>query len=563
MKLLRLFALLAVLVALAVPGVAGAEPESPSAFVISPNPAFPGETVTFQFNLDGLDFGNGGPYSLCFYSTLLSAQTYTFPASFASAQGDTWTLQTGSGSCLASGNLRARYTTTDTNGDFGDTLTFNVAVGGAAPAATVSDAWQIRQYDGASETTPRAAASVQWIVAPTIYVANDAAACGSNTPCLTGTGALNRAIDGVSDPAGIGTPGVVTVLGAYNLGGGVTADLAAAKEVTVSGGVGAAVVNSGACVNAMLSAADAGAVLNVEDLTLNGSCVSGQRTAGVLTSAGSTHVRNVNLQNFTGSGHVGIRATGGTVVVEGSAFSGNEAALDGNGGVLYAFANNVTTNLGASAATNVESDDNVRCNYWNSYNVAGGDSAVQFEERLGSPASTYVEGAGALTLGRASLAAGTGSRVIVNLGRSTSAPPFGNGTVTGLGSLTSDFFVVCLARNGSARGDLTVTADNVTPGATGHRLYHIASTVDCSPSTNMACWDYTGQSGASAGASLLDSTPGEGHFVLGNEVDPTAITISSFTANGSVHTTSLWLLLVTAACVPAGIWLWRRRRAIR
>ncbi|HTP07319.1 MAG TPA: hypothetical protein VMP08_03665, partial [Anaerolineae bacterium] len=374
-----------------------------------------------------------------------------------------------------------------------------------------------------------------------------------------GTSALNRALDGVSDPAGTGTPGVVTVLGAYNLGGSVTADLTTAKEVTVNGGVGASIVNSGACANAMLNNANAGAVLTVENLALNGSCVGGQRTAGILTSAGNTSVRNVNVQNFTGNGNVGLSAAGGTVVVEGSTFSGNQAALDGNGGILYAFANNVITNLGASAAINVEAGDNVRCNYWSSYNVSGGDSVAQFEERLGSPASTYIEGSGALTLGRASLAAGTGSRVIVNLGRSISAPPFGNGTVIGLGSLTSDFFVVCLARDGSVRGDLTITADNVTPGPTGHRLYHITSTIDCSPATNTTCWDYAGQSSTLAGAALVDSTTNDGHFVIGNQVDPTAIAVSSFTASGSSHTNGLWLALLVAASLLLGVWLWRRR----
>ncbi len=556
MKWLRLCVFTALLAALVAPGAAFAKPAAPTAFTISPSPAFPGETVTFTVSIFGM--GTSGTYRLCFYSNGTSGQTYTFPATIVAM--DTWVLQAGSTGCFGPG-FRARYETNTNNGGFfGDTLTFNVGVSGPAPTSTVTEAWVVMQYDGTTQLPPSLPANVQWLVASTVYVANDTTTCGSNTPCLTGTGALNRAIDGVTDPAGAGSPGVVTVLGTYNLGGSATADLTTAKEVAVNGSSGASIVNSSACANAMLSNGNAGAVLSVQNLTLNGTCVSGQRTAGVLTTAGSTNIRNVSVQNFAGSANVGIQAGGGTTVVEGSTFSGNQTALDGNGGILYAFANNVTTNLGLDAARNIDTGDNVSCNYWSSYNVSGSVGAVQFEERLGSPVSTYIEGTGALTLGRASLAAGTGNRVIVDLSRNTSTPPFGNGTVIGLGSLTSNFFAVCLARDGTVRGDLTIAADNVTPGLLGHRLYYITNTADCSPSTNTACWDYTGQSSMTAGAALTDTMGNAGHYVIGNQVDPTAIVISNFTASGSATANSAWLILLGTASMLAGVWLWQRRR---
>ena len=434
--------------------------------------------------------------------------------------------------------------------EFGDTVSFSFVV----PTGTSTEIFRLRQRNATAQVGGSNRTLTVNSIGATVYVANDSASCGSYSPCLTGPGALNIAVDSVTGP------GDVFVLGDYLMSPNAAADLTTAKTVTISG-VGAASINMAAGICSGAVVVNNSGALTIQNLAFDGTCASGNRTAAIRNDAGTLNVRNVTVRDFAGSGS-GVAAAGGTVVVEGSAFSGNQAALDGNGGALYAFANNVTTNLGASAATNVETDDNVRCNYWTSYNVSGGDSAVQFEERLGSSASTYVEGAGDLTLGRASLAADTGSRVIVNLGRSTSAPPFGNGTVTGLGSLTSDFFVVCLARDttGSVRGDLTIDADNVTPGLTGHRLYHIASTTDCSPATNTACWDYTGQSSASAGASLLDPTDNGGHYVIGNEVDPTAIAISSFTANGSASTNSVWPALVAAASVLAGVWLWRRRR---
>jgi hypothetical protein len=221
-----------------------------------------------------------------------------------------------------------------------------------------------------------------------------------------------------------------------------------------------------------------------------------------------------------------------------------------------------------NAATNIKATDNVRCNYWNNYNIAG-TGAGQYEQRLGAPVSTYIEGAGALALGRASLAAGTGSRVIVNMGRG--AQPFNNGTVLGLGAQTSDFFAFCRSRDGSALGAITVTSDPVGAGTDGHRLYQIAATTECSPSTNTACWDLAGTESSSAvsiaGATSAALSPEsgferEGHYVIGNQVDPTAIAVSSLTASPA-QTNQAWWLLVAPAILLAGFWLWRRQSQAR
>jgi hypothetical protein len=311
------------------------------------------------------------------------------------------------------------------------------------------------------------------------------------------------------------------------------------------------------------------ATVSVRNLTIDGSCGSGSRTNGIVVSGGSTNVKNVVLRNFT-SGN-GLQTTGGAAVVEGSTFSNNYVALDADAGTLYAFANSILTNVALDAATNVKTTDNVKCNYWASYSIQGsaaaGGAADQFEKRLGARVSTYSEGTGALVLGRANLAAGTGSRVIVNMGRST--PPFNNGTVLGLGAQTSDFFAFCLARDGSDLGAMTVTSDPVAAGANGHRLYQIANTTECSPSTNMACWDLAGTalssavSAPGAASAVLSPESGyaqEGHYVIGNQVDPTALAVSDFTA--TVHQfNQLWLLLAALALLSAGVWSWRRVQA--
>jgi hypothetical protein len=559
MKWLRLLSLTTLLLALVAPGAAWAAPTVVNSFTISPNTTYAGNAVTFQVNFTVASADVLTRNTLCFFY-----QDGSYDATFAalgpvmSGLGDSYSpsVQATAGSASTdcaglTGYKILEYSTpaADQFSDGGDQLSFSFVV----PAGATTQIFRLRQLNAASTIVGvmNATLTIQ-VLGNQIYVANDVAGCGSNSPCLTGPTALNAALDGVS------SPGDVIVLGNYLISPNTPADVTAVKTVTISGAGGASVsMAAGVCSGATI--VNNGGALTIQNLIIDGTCASGNRTAAISNVTGTLNVRNVTIRNFTGSG-IGIAATGDTTIVEGSTFSGNQTALDANGGTLYAFANNVTTNLGLNAAANIETGDNVRCNYWSSSSISGGDSAAQFEARLGSPVSTYIEGTGALSLGRASLAAGTGSRVIVNLGRSTSAPPFGNGTVIGLGALTSDFFAVCLARDGTVRGDLTIVADNVTPGPTGHRLYHITTTTECSPSTNTACWDFTGQSSTSAGAALTDSTANEGHYVIGNQVDPTAIAISSLSANGSSQASGAWLVLFTVASVLSGIWLWLRRR---
>ena len=307
-----------------------------------------------------------------------------------------------------------------------------------------------------------------------------------------------------------------------------------------------------------------GNTLTVQNITLDGTCSAGSRSAGVWSTTGGTTtvVKNTALHDFTGSGNTAVEVSNGTLVVEGNTFANNQTAMEGTGGTLYAFANNVTTNNGTNAATGVtDGVDNVKCNYWGSASI---DNSAQFAERLGSPVSSYVEGPGALSLGQASLAAATsGNQVLINLGRSTSNPPFNNGTTSGLGALASDFFAACLSRDGSGVGAISVTADSVTPGTAGFRLYEITDVLDCSPSTNTACWDYDGASGTTPGATLTDPSPSEGHFVIGNQMDPTVITLRSLTAesdNGPIWALLIGVMFATIALLVGRAVLYRRQR---
>ncbi len=557
MKPRLLVALIALALVLSLAGGVLAAPSVLNLFTISPSTAYVGDTVTFtiDFSVATADIAAENTFCLYFvdvdYSTPLNGVN-----NLVSTLGDTYVQSdtTGpnatNGTCPAvAGQYVTRWSITDPidDAEFGDTISFSFAV----PTGAANESFRLRQRNATVQVSGSNKTLTINSIGSTVYVANDATSCGSNSPCLTGPSALNTALDSVA------SPGDVFVLGDYLMTPGTSADLTTVKTVTLSG-VGSASVNMAAGTCSGAAVVNNGGTLTVQNLAIDGTCASASRSAALRNDAGTLSVKNVTVRDFASSG-IGVAAAGGTVVVEGSNFNNNNVALDGNGGTLYAFANNVNTNTSLNAATNI-GGDNVKCNYWNSYNI---NDATQYEKRLGSPVSTYIEGTGALTLGRADLAAGTGNRVIVNMGRGT--PPFNNGTVLGLGAQTSDFFAFCLARGGTALGNITVTSDAVAAGATGHRLYRIDDTTECSPSTNMACWDHTGatSAGGAVSAVLAPTASNEGQYVIGNQVDPTAITLSDLNAT---TTPTPWPLVLAAAIVVAAmlaLGLVLRRRAVK
>ncbi len=504
------------------------QPNTISTFTLTPSTAYPGDTVTAHFDFTVANADLGSPNVFCIYYTN-SVFDNAPSGNKTSNLGDVYSADwDGVTDCPDSGALREWKLSTaapDAGAEFGDFIEFTFTV----PAGAASDTFRLRQHNTDPTVLPPVSgvnlALTIGAFGSTIYVANDAAGCGGNTPCLTGPGALNQAIDSVAGP------GTVFVLGAYLMSPNTPADLTTAKTVTVAGAGGSTInMAAGTCSGAALAVNNAGAALTVQNLTLDGTCAAGNHSTAIQASAGALNVSNVTVRDFGGTG-IGVQASAGTVVVEGSTFLNNNTALDGTGGALYAFANNVNTNTSANAATNVGADDNVKCNYWASYNIAGA-GAAQYEQRLGSGVSTYIEGAGALTLGRAALPNTGSNHVLVNLGRDTANPPFHNGTVAGLGALVSDFFVACTSRGGTDAGAISVQADNVSPASGGLRLFRIQNTADCSPSTNTACWSYDGVSSIVAGATLTALAANEGHYVIGNGTDPTAVTLRDLSANG-------------------------------
>jgi hypothetical protein len=329
----------------------------------------------------------------------------------------------------------------------------------------------------------------------------------------------------------------------------------------------------GTCSGAMIDNNGSG-TLTVTGLTIDGTCGSGYRSAGILNSGSGTTLVKDNrntIQDFTGTGNAGVEVSSGTIIVSGNTFTNNDRAMEQSGGTLYAFANNITSTSGSNAAVRSSGTYNVKCNYWGSATISGFGS--DYDERLGAKVSSYTEGSGALTLGNASLASGTGSQVLINLGRDTSNPPFNNGTTSGLGALVSDFFAACSSRNGTSVGTITITGDSVSPGAEGFRLYEIMDAADCSPADNTACWDYAGAVDGdgnptgnahctTTGCSVTDENTSEGHFVVGNGEDPTLVTLENISISSSSGNTWLPFVLLagSVALVGGAVGFLRKRR---
>lgn len=542
----------------------GDAPSTLTSFSINPSTAYYGDQVTFTVGYRiGATAANQATWDnvICFYYQDAGWNSL-WPAVATSARGEPHDLiyagaEGGAGTeCddLGFGGQVAEYYE---NGFgtaarlFGDTLTIQFNLPAVSPPATGSHNFDMTQEEGNAcyggcSPVDGASASITVASSPTdVYVSNTAG-CGGNSPCYTGNSALQSAFDAVTNG------GTVSVFGTWSQGGSNLAQLTGSKSVTLTGFNTPRIENGGGtCSGAMIDNTGSG-TLTVTTLTINGTCGSGLRTTGILNSgSGTTNIQGVTVQAFTGSGNAGAVVSSGTLVIEGSTFSNNQTAMKQNGGTLYAFANNITSNVGSSAAVyTAGASYNLKCNYWNSFAIDATYS-VSYAKRLGAPVVSYVEGTG-LTLGAASLADPTsGSQVLVNLGRNTVNPPFNNGTVVGIGALASDFFGACLSRDGSGPGAITIESDNQVPGATGFRLYEITDATQCSPSDNTFCWDYQNVSCNTAACSVTDPTPTEGDFVVGNELDPTAVQLVNLTAN---PTRDIWLpaLLALGALLLIG-----------
>jgi hypothetical protein len=324
------------------------------------------------------------------------------------------------------------------------------------------------------------------------------ATCGGNSPCYSGSSAIQTALNSVT------SGGVVHVLRNHT----TNTSLTCTGNVTLSGASGATITWNG-------GAGDLFTANNCA-MTIKGfSSLDGGSTASAFAATGTGTVTAYanNLNNLTG------------------AYTGSGTPLIGH-------------------------------NYWGTQTYSApaptGMPAAEWLKRMGAPVTSYAEGSGGASLGSATLTGGSGVAVITTLGRGTASAPFANGVAGHMDAMCSEFYdYFTLGGGGSWTLHLPVDASPagcVTNTLNQNRMLKITDITQCAP-TDSACWDaipgvsHVGSDLTLAGltAADLDGT----HFVANdfNGKTPTAIGLSFF--GRSVETSNLWWMLVLAAGVFA------------
>jgi hypothetical protein len=330
-------------------------------------------------------------------------------------------------------------------------------------------------------------------MAAEVYADPSDATCGGNSPCYSGSGAIQSALNSTA------SGGVVHVLNNHT----ANASLTCAGNVTLSGASGATVTWNGA----------AGSLFTANNcaMTVKGLSLDGGSTASAFTAIGT--------------------------------------------GTLTAYANNLTHFTGAYTGSGTPSiGHNYWGTQVYSAPAPAGMPAAEWLKRMGAPVSSYAEGSGGASLGSATLTGGTGIAVIVNFGRGTANAPFTNGVAGHVDAMCSAFYDY-FTLGGSGSWTLHLPVDATPAGCVDNtlnqnRMLRITDIAQCAP-TDSACWHavpavtHTGSDLALAGltAADLDGT----HFVANDTGGgtPTAIGVSLFGRN--IETSNLWLGLVLAA----------------
>ncbi len=297
---------------------------------------------------------------------------------------------------------------------------------------SVTGEWRIKATDFAS---PDAGILQKWclnisLASNNVFTHPTDPSCGGNTPCFSGSGAIQQAINAAADG------GRVNILGSQT----INSPLTCVNNVIVSGSADMTSSITWTGGTGSLFVAETGCSLTVKGLTIDGANQTSAFTAN--GSASITAYAN-NFSNITGSY---------------------------NGTGTPAIGHNYWGTSAADAAT------------------PAGMPVSEWPKRLGAPIQNWGDGEGSAAVTSASLSGGTGTAVIVDLG---TTPPFGNGVSGYSEKMCSPYFDFFLL-NGSGTwtasipvaGGTNCTDNTLTP----KRLYTIGEIANCSPSTNGACW---------------------------------------------------------------------------
>jgi subtilisin-like proprotein convertase family protein len=378
--------------------------------------------------------------------------------------------------------------------------------------------WNLQIADRASADT---GTLQKWCLAatftspPVVYAHPSDATCGGNTPCYSGSTAIQQALNDVA------SGGQVIVQSSHS----VNASLLCAGDVTIAGTSGAGITWTGGAGD-LFTAQNCN--LQVKGLTLNG---GGTATIFDQLGTGTVTAYANNISNF--------------------------AAADAGVGTPQIGHNYWGTNDPAAPAPT-------------------GMPAAEWPKRLGALIAHWAEGTGSAMLvtgvNTATLSGGGGIAVLVSHGRGQANAPFGNGVAPYVNQMCSDFYDL-FTINGSGTWTAQIPVDNAancnTNTLTPKRVDWITALAACSPATNTACWNAIDPTRINvSGQNLLIGSLTVGElggtpFVAGdiNGLDPTAIRLTQL--NGQSSTALPWLPLgvLIAIGLSVGLLALKRRQA--
>ena len=624
----------------------GDAPETINSFTLSPNPAYVGQAVTYTIQFDG---SGGTRNTICLYY-----QDGTFQApidgvgDLTSGLGDTYIQEDGSGSPESTTNCGGvsgyyvnEWTVSTANGFLGggDQIQFTIII---PNTSTGNKMFISQQYNTGLINTLNTTLTID--SSSTIYIGNASADCGGNSPCYTGTSALQDAINALPSPGG-----TVIVGGQYRSGGANVST----QDVTLQPLDSAAELRAdGSCGGGAPIVLNSSGNLTIDGLTLNGTgapagCSDGvlvtgsssgdlafQNSAvatswasdGVEISSGASGSFSFSNSTFSNNGSDGISAEGtvsvadctfsgnttngvsvnsGTATIEDSVFSSNgygvylnsgTLTLSGNdfdsntnygftvaGGSAVAYANNFSGNNGGGFQAYVQDLNDAAKNWWGSYsNSSVGPTtdntnsyAAGWDARLGSDVEDWESGNGSATLGNAAMSGGSGTAVIIDLGRASSNAPFGNGVPPYVNQACSPFYDFYDLDGGTETWTVQLPIDTSTDCVSNVRNNEVAFYIpagtydtDCNTANNPACWDRIDASAITVdGDNLLISMSGNdlsGTHIVGGDssgaYDPTLITLESVSASSSSNPWVPFGLLVASVALVSGMVAYLRKR---
>jgi hypothetical protein len=507
--LLRWIILLALLTGLT--GVAYAQaPELVENTTITPNPVVQGGTVYI--------------YSELTYNTPNATVRLCVPADWTnqatlngltptSTLGEGWSAGAAAPATTINGVsvICADYATTTAAVGF-DAVEWSFAVSGSA---AIGASRPVRVWLTAGNLTnpplQTLFVSVQSAVT-TVYASDDPACGGNGTPgvsCFTS----------LADAFNVASASQVIVVGDLTLPA-AGFSWGAQNAVTLRG-IGGATLKAASACSGVLLVGKAGAT--VSDLAVDGAaCPAG---TGVSVSAASVTLSNLDVSGFTAGAGVASSVAG--LTAKNNFISNNSTGLSVTGANPDVYGNRVVGNGvtqmtcggGSGAAFNWLGGGTPP-----TFGAANAPACTDATSQLGSNFVNWVDGT---ALNEMAVTGGAGVAVF-DLGTN---PPFGVGTIAGLQNQTSNYYAVKGA--GTANISTFGMQYKLNPGA-------------CASISDPNCWSSSGASAA------------PGHFIKGN-TDPTAITLTDFTAASSARWTSLAAGLALLGLVLGGLALARRR----